>query len=242
MPLPMPHAGENEQDFVGRCISFVVDEGTVDNTEEGRAQASAMCFGRWRDSKAATVQHACSLLHIKSFNEDERIIEGIATTPTPDRVGDIVEPMGAKFTLPLALLWQHKHDQPVGEIFWAKPTKDGIPFKGRIAKTDEPGTLKSRLDEAWQSIKLKLVRAVSIGFRALDMEPINPKDPFGGQRFKEWELLEVSAVTIPANVDASIQIVRSIDKELRAATGKPQEVPPWEKQVNAISPGDTGSE
>ncbi|HET7375434.1 MAG TPA: hypothetical protein VFK30_01925, partial [Anaerolineae bacterium] len=145
----------------------MVDDGTVDNTEAGRQQGAAMCYQHWRDSKSAAVQHACSLLQIKSFNEDERIIEGIATTPTADRVDDVVEPLGAKFNLPMPLLWQHRHDQPIGEIFWAKPTKDGIPFKGRIAKTDEPGTLKSRLDEAWQSIKLKLVRAVSIGFRAL---------------------------------------------------------------------------
>ncbi|HET7378331.1 MAG TPA: HK97 family phage prohead protease, partial [Anaerolineae bacterium] len=209
-------------------------------TEAGRQQGAAMCFRQWRDSKSTeAIQRAYSFLHIKSFNEDERIIEGVATTPTPDRVSDVVDPMGAKFNLPMPLLWQHRHDQPIGEIFWANPTKDGIPFKGRIAKTDEPGTLKSRLDEAWQSIKLKLVRAVSIGFRALEMEPINPKDPFGGQRFKQWEWLELSAVTIPANVDASIQIVRSIDKELRAATGKPQ-LPDLSSFV--FSPGDTGSE
>ena len=65
--------------------------------------------------------------------------------------------MGAKFNLPMPLLWQHKHDQPVGHVEYAKPTKTGIPFKARIAKSDEPGTLKDRLDEAWQSIKLKLV-------------------------------------------------------------------------------------
>lgn len=240
MPLPKPHDGESEQDFVSRCVAFVVDDGTVENTEAGRQQGAAMCFRQWRDNKSAdAVQHtyhAYSFLHIKSFNEDERIIEGVATTPTPDRVDDVVDPMGAKFNLPMPLLWQHRHDQPIGEIFWAKPTKDGIPFKGRIAKTDEPGTLKSRLDEAWQSIKLKLVRAVSIGFRALEMEPINPKDPFGGQRFKQWEWLELSAVTIPANVDASIQIVRSIDKELRAATGQPQSL------VVLNPPGDTGNE
>ena len=46
----------------------------------------------------------------------------------------------------------------------AKPTKDGIPFKARIASVAEAGRLKERLDEAWQSLKAGLVRAVSIGF------------------------------------------------------------------------------
>ena len=38
---------------------------------------------------------AFGLMTVKSVNEDQRIIKGIATTPTPDRVDDIVDPMGA---------------------------------------------------------------------------------------------------------------------------------------------------
>ena len=36
-----------------------------------------------------------------------RMITGVATTPTPDRVGDIIEPLGVRFNNPLPLLWQH---------------------------------------------------------------------------------------------------------------------------------------
>ena len=113
------------------------------------------------------MDRAYSMLEVKSFDEDERVIEGIASTPTPDRMNDVVEPMGAKFTLPMPLLWQHSHKQPVGFVEFAKPTPKGIPFKARILKIDEPGVLKDRLDEAWQSVKLKLVKAVSIGFRSI---------------------------------------------------------------------------
>lgn len=38
---------------------------------------------------------------VKSFDEDSGIIKGIASTPTTDKVGDVVEPMGAEFNLPL---------------------------------------------------------------------------------------------------------------------------------------------
>lgn len=43
-----------------------------------------------------TLKRACSLLTVKSFSEDERVITGIASTPSPDRDGDILEPEGAE--------------------------------------------------------------------------------------------------------------------------------------------------
>jgi phage head maturation protease len=89
---------------------------------------------------------------------------------TADRDGDIVEPKGAEFKLPIPLLWQHDSRQPIGQVFYAKVTSAGIEIKARIAKVAEPGTLKDRLDEAWQSIKAGLVKGLSIGFR-----PSNPR-------------------------------------------------------------------
>jgi hypothetical protein len=44
---------------------------------------------------------AYSLFEIKAVNDEEGVIEGIASTPTTDRMGDIVEPKGAEFKLPL---------------------------------------------------------------------------------------------------------------------------------------------
>ena len=159
---------------------------------------------------------AYSVLHVKAVDDGARVIEGIASTPTPDRMGDIVEPMGAKFALPMPLLWQHEHTAPIGHVEFAKPTRKGIPFKARLARVDEPGVLKDRLDEAWQSIRAGLVRAVSIGFRALEWSRMDD----GNYHFKSWEWLELSAVTIPANADASITTIKQIDEEsTRAASG-----------------------
>lgn len=158
---------------------------------------------------------AYSFITIKSVNEEERIIEGIASTPSPDRMGDVVNPMGAKFKLPLPFLWQHDHAAPIGHVIEAKATKDGITFKAKLAKTDEVGTLKDLLDFAWQSIKMKLVAAVSIGFRPLKYAFLTE----GGIDFDEWEWFELSAVTIPAQADATINSVKSIDAGLRKAAG-----------------------
>jgi HK97 family phage prohead protease len=168
------------------------------------------------------MDRAYSLLEVRSVKENERVIEGIASTPTPDRMGDIVEPMGAKFALPMPLLWQHQHDKPVGHVEFAKPTKAGIPFKARLAKIDEPGALKDRVDEAWQSVKSNLVRAVSIGFRALEYNRMDD----GGLRFLSWEWMELSLVTIPANNEAVITAVKNLDRQHLPAIGREVSVVP----------------
>ena len=145
---------------------------------------------------------AYSTLKVKAVtdNGNERIITGIASTPTPDRDDDIIEPSGAKFALPIPLLWQHNHNQPIGEVTEAKITDAGIEITAKIAKIDEDGTLKDRIDEAWQSIKSGLVKCLSVGFRTLEYNYI---DSTWGLHIKEWEWYELSAVTIPANSDAS---------------------------------------
>lgn len=165
---------------------------------------------------------AYSILSIKSVDDKERIIEGIATTPAPDRAGDIVNPLGAKFALPLPFLWQHNHSEPIGHVIEAKATKEGIWFRAKIAQTDEPGKLKELLDFAWQCIKMKLVAAVSIGFRPVKYAFISD----GGIEFDEWDWFELSAVTIPMQAEATIDAIKSIDAGLRKAAGVPDpEIP-----------------
>lgn len=162
-------------------------------------------------------ERAYSLLTIKSVDDGERVIVGIATTPSTDRYSDIVEPKGAVFELPVPLLWQHDSGQPIGHVTAAKVTASGIEITAKLVDIDTPGTLKDRLDEAWQSIKSGLVRGLSIGFRAIETARI--ADTWG-VHFLKWEWLELSAVTIPANADATIQTIKSFDTQQRAASGR----------------------
>ena len=161
---------------------------------------------------------AFSVLEVKAVDDEQREITGIASTPSVDRMGDIVEPMGAKFKTPMPLLLYHNSEKPVGNVTFAKPTKFGIPFRASLPKVSEPGTIKDRVDEAWHSLKYKLLGAVSIGFSAEKggYEPL--KD--GGIRFTSWNWLELSLVAIPAQPDAVITGIKSFDSELRAALGK----------------------
>lgn len=157
-----------------------------------------------------------SLLTVKTVNEEKRIISGMATTPTPDRVGDIIEPKGAKFANPLPLLWMHDHSQPVGTVTFGKATDAGIPFEATIANIRTPQPLSDRLDECWQLVKNQIVRGVSIGFRALEYSFMEE----GGVRFIETEIYELSCVTVPANAEATIETIKSLDREF-LKTGAP---------------------
>jgi hypothetical protein len=62
-----------------------------------------------------------------------------------------------------------------------------------------------------------LVPGLSIGFKSLEHEII-PKTK--GIRFLKWDFLELSAVTIPANGEATIMTIRSLDTAQRAASGQ----------------------
>lgn len=159
---------------------------------------------------------AYSLFNVEKAMDEggRRTFSGVATTPTADRMGDVVVPMGVTFKNPLPLLWQHKHDQPIGWVKFGKPTKAGIPFDAEVAVIPEESQLKNRIDDAWLSIKHGLVPAVSIGFSAQKWAWIGDYD---GIEFQETEVYELSAVTIPANPDAVITEVSSAKGAAEAA-------------------------
>ena len=165
---------------------------------------------------------AYSVLTVKAVDDDARVITGIATTPSVDRVGDIIEPLGVKFTNPMPLLRAHDHEQPIGEVKFDAPTENGIGFTASIPQIAEPGLLKDRVDMAWGELKYGLVRAVSIGFRPIEYSYIEG----GGIRFTECEVFELSTVAIPAQADALISTIKSVDRKLRIAAGVPEPEPP----------------
>lgn len=181
---------------------------------------------------------AYSLLEVKAVDDTEWRLEGIATTPTPDRVDDVVEPKGAQFTLPVPFLWQHDKRQPVGNVVEAQVTDDGIKVVIQLVKPDEVESedLKKRLQEAWDSIKTGLVRGLSIGFRGLEVADIQGT---WGYKFIKWDWYELSAVTIPANQEATITGIKTL---CQTNQSNQQETPQKEKSVPCKKPLSTQPE
>lgn len=155
------------------------------------------------------ITRAYSTLEVKSVSDasGKRLFSGIASTPSTDMVGDIMDPHGAQFTLPLALLWQHDAKQPIGWIRKAVSTDSGIHVEAEVADVAEAGLLKDRLDMAWQSMKAGLVRGLSIGFKGIDAVPLRGR----GMHYKRWHWLELSAVTLAMNQEATITAIKSAD-------------------------------
>lgn len=142
---------------------------------------------------------------VRAVQEDERIIEGVASTVRPDRMSDVVEPRGIVYALPVPFLLDHNHSEAVGEVEHVEVSDKEIRFRARIAKIVEAGPAKTLTDNAWSMIKNGLRKSVSIGFRPLAQERING----GGIHYQSWELLELSAVSVPAQPDARILATRA---------------------------------
>jgi HK97 family phage major capsid protein len=160
------------------------------------------------------VNRAYSILDIKSVNAEQRIIEGVASTPSPDRGGDIMDPKGAKFSLPMPFLFQHQ--DPIGEVFAADVRPDGIHIQAKVSDlaADAPASLKARIEEAWHSMSAvpPLVRGLSIGWSPIEAT----RNKSGGMHVAKWFWGETSAVVVPMNADATITRIKSIDE---AASG-----------------------
>ena len=158
------------------------------------------------------MERAYSVLTIKAIDAATRKIRGIASTPEPDRIGDVVEPLGAKFAPEVPLLLHHNRETPVGIARFFPATAAGITFEAEFPEIDTPGRLKDEVDRAWSSILHKLIRGVSIGFKPIEMEPLKS----GGFRFLKSEILELSLVTVPAHQSATFAVIKSLDQ---AASG-----------------------
>src|SRR5690606_25097595 len=165
------------------------------------------------------MKRAYSLLEVREVGDESRTITGIATTPRVDSYGDIVEPEGVQYRGPVNLYLYHDTRLPVGNVEFGKATKAGIPFKAKLPDVKEEGTVRERVNEAWHSLKYKLLQAVSIGFKPIEYTYM---DDSHGIHYHSWEMLELSLVGVPANPDAMIQTVKSagmtddVVREIRA--------------------------
>lgn len=165
---------------------------------------------------------AYSVLQVKNFDDSRRVFTGVASTPTPDKTKDVLVSTGAKFSLPMPLLFHHDHTKPIGKVISANITDAGIEVEIELPEILEDGALKDRVEEAYQSLKYGLVNGLSVGFTS-DWNTVEQiKD--GGFKFTEWFWHELSLVVVPCNNDSYIQQIKAMsqDFENKAALGVTQ--------------------
>lgn len=155
---------------------------------------------------------------IKVFTpEIKRIEEGgqtyydvMISTESVDRDGDIVEAAGAIVTNYLknpVVLWGHDYRSPES-IVGTTTDLEKIPGHGIRSRLQfVPEGVNPRADLVRGLWDGGFLNAASIGFDPKQYEPLGGDGPAGesyatGYRFSQWELLEWSIVSIPANQDA----------------------------------------
>lgn len=138
---------------------------------------------------------------INSVGDDE--VEVIISTSALARDGHILVPEGCvsdNYRRNPIWLWSHDTDVPTGNAENITITTDSISCRVRFA----PRGISPRADEVNGLVKAGVIRAASIGFDPIEMEPLDPKKPRGGQRITKWDWLEASWVSVPSDVKALV--------------------------------------
>jgi HK97 family phage prohead protease len=191
--MPRPHAGESEDDFMDRCIPYVLDDGTAD--DEDQAVAICMHIYEERSDKTKIVR--------KLHSELPQGRDYILSDASIDRYGDTINQDGwdlKNFQANPIALFNHNPDFPVGT--WSRlSVKDGR-LIGRLDLAPE-GT-SPRIDEIRRLVDAGILKAVSVGFKPREVKPTEK-----GFHYLKSELVETSLVSVPANPSA-LQIARSL--------------------------------
>ena len=145
---------------------------------------------------------------IKSVDSQKRIIEGWANTRYPDRVNDIVDPKAFEESLkvymanPVILAMHDQEKLPIGKTLQATIAQDGLWIRAEIA----PKGTSQLADEVWGLIEFGALKALSIGYRPIEVE----LDESGMYAIlKNLELMEISVVSVPANRESLFSVAKS---------------------------------
>jgi HK97 family phage prohead protease/HK97 family phage major capsid protein len=203
---PEPEDDESYEDFLDRCTDELLDN----NPDADDADLEAACDLRWQERRARGIKRkdARGLVHKVHAEPVGEQMLFVLSDETPDRMGDIIQSDGWDLTAfqknPIAL-WNHVASFPIGT--WKDVHAEGGLLRGRL-KLAPPGT-SDRIDEIRKLIEAGILKAVSVGFRPIDAEPLDKKNPFSGMRFIKQELVETSVVAVPANPNA-LAIAKSL--------------------------------
>lgn len=163
---------------------------------------------------AGTLSYINPAMEVKAKGDDElpttierpknslMVFRHVLTTSTKDRDGDILRTKGAKPDPKMLLLWQHVHTLPIGKMLAiASHTKDELQLYSCIVDMND------LCHDAAVMVDNGMGR-FSHGFRALDFLEIKEgRGSVSGFDVKEFEVLEESIVSVPANADAKTEEV-----------------------------------
>lgn len=169
---------------------------------------------------------------LSTFTEDmgNRTVRFTISKEVVDRDGDILRASGVDFTNymknPVFLSFHNSREFPLGKVtkFWVEGSSVKadvyFPTIEELSTNPDQASEKAKLvDFTYNCYKTGMLNAVSVGF--IPLEWIETENGFD---ILKWELLEFSAVAVPANQDAIAEAVKSFGDEFaKGLVSKPME-------------------
>jgi len=205
-------------------------------------------------SATAKIEHKTVAFSIKADDQlNEREFSGYAAVfGNLDSTGDIIMPGAfaetlAEFLSDGVIAWQHSWREPIGKPLSATEDSKGLYLKGKLSDTTQGR-------DSLTLVRDGVIQKLSIGYRTVESQyfetveelmsfaasnNFSPKiddlnGVYGGVRvLKKIKLYEVSLVTVPANPEASITAVKSLD-ELIDPEGNLLGGMPFEEHYRAV--------
>ncbi len=160
--------------------------------------------------KDAALQHKQFAFKADAVNDDGTFTGYGSVFGNLDSYREIVAPGAFTDSLkaikasgdPLPALWQHMSGEPIGGYDLLEEDARGLKVSGWLLKDEI-----KRAAEAYALMKRRVVKGLSIGYYVLE-DSWNEKDRI--RTLTKLELIEISIVTFPANVEAQIDSVKSM--------------------------------
>ena len=136
-------------------------------------------------------------------------IAGYANTITKDRAGDVVTAEAwakgvENYRRNPVLLYQHKHDAPIGRVDKITVDKKGIFVEAAVSEAAE------RNQGIQTLIKDGALKSFSVGFKVKDGKYNREDDTM---MITDVELMEISVVSVPCNQDSLFSIRKSFESD-----------------------------
>jgi HK97 family phage prohead protease/HK97 family phage major capsid protein len=152
-----------------------------------------------------------SAFETKSYKKGSKSLKiaGYANTTAKDRAGDVVTAEAwakgvENYRRNPVLLYQHKHENPIGKVDKITVDKKGIFVEAAVSEAAEKNHGVQTL------IKDGALKSFSVGFRVKDGKYNSNDDTM---MITDVELLEISVVSVPCNQDSLFSIRKSFDSE-----------------------------
>lgn len=199
MPIPSPQKGESEQDFMGRCISFVKGE----DTKRPNDQIVAICGTKWRgkEKQEKMLFEYYVPIQERAEVEGDFIIQGVAINETTTSNGhkfiaeELKKSAGSLVGVPLLKDHENSVDSIVGRVKAAHFNEDlsNIPFKAVVREKKYQDMIKDgRID------------AVSVGAQ---VDPSDIEEAEDGTIIPHNIIFkELSLVAVPADSQATFNV------------------------------------